>query len=81
MRKRMIPLLLILIFACFTLGFADEGILTLDALNQLPWDEMTARGLVLSPKDIYNPKGISLADAIVQLGGGTGSFVSGFITW
>jgi len=72
----MIPLLLILIFACFTLGFADEGIWTLDALNQLPWDEMTARGLVLSPKDIYNPKGISLADAIVQLGGGTGSFVS-----
>ncbi len=76
MLKKIIPLFLILIFTSFSINFADEGIWTLDALDQLPWDEMKARGLELSPKDIYNPKVVSLADAIIQLGGGTGSFVS-----
>ncbi len=76
MFKKIIPLFLILIFIIVTINFADEGMWTLDALNQLPWAEMKARGLNLSPEDIYNPKGVGLADAIVQLGGGTGSFVS-----
>jgi len=76
MRKKMVPLFLILIFVSSAISFADEGMWTLDALKELPWDEMKARGLELSPEDIYNPKGVSLADAIVQLGGGTGSFVS-----
>lgn len=76
MVKKMIPLFLILIATIVTINFADEGMWTLDALNQLPWAEMKARGLNLSPEDIYNPKGVSLADAVVQLGGGTGSFVS-----
>ena len=76
MQKKMILLFLIFIFASFTISFADEGMWTLDALKELPWDEMKARGLQLSPQDIYSPEGVSLADAIVQLGGGTGSFVS-----
>jgi hypothetical protein len=65
MSKKIIPLFLILIFTFVTISFADEGMWTLDALNQLPWAEMKARGLTLSPADIYNPKGVGLADAIV----------------
>jgi hypothetical protein len=76
MFKKIVPLFLILIFTIVTINFADEGMWTLDALNQLPWAEMKAGGLTLSPEDIYNPKGVGLADAVVQLGGGTGSFVS-----
>ena len=60
----------------FTINFAEEGMWPLDALNQLPWDQMKANGLELSPEDIYNSKAVSLSDAIIQLGGGTGSFVS-----
>ncbi len=33
-------------------------------------------GLKMSPQDLYNPKGVSLIDAIVRVGGCTGSFVS-----
>ncbi len=76
MLKKIIPLFLSLIFVTVTINFADEGMWPLDALKQLPWDKMTAQGLKLSPEDIYNPKGVSLADAIIQVGGGTGSFVS-----
>jgi len=76
MLKKFVPSILILILTTVTINFADEGMWTLDALNQLPWNEMKARGLELSPEDIYNSRGVSLADGIVQLGGGTGSFVS-----
>ena len=76
MSKKIIPLFLVFVLSIISINFAEEGMWTLDALNQLPWAEMKARGLNLSPEDIYNPKGVGLADAIIQLGGGTGSFVS-----
>jgi len=76
MFKKIIPLFLALVFMTFTINFAEEGMWPLDALNQLPWDQMKANGLELSPEDIYNSKAVSLSDAIIQLGGGTGSFVS-----
>jgi len=34
-------------------------------------------GLKIDPKEVYNPDGISLVDALVQLSGCTGSFISG----
>lgn len=76
MFKKIMVMFCIILLASFTAVLADEGMWLLDALNQLPWQEMQARGLELSPEQIYNPDGIGIADAIVQLGGGTASFVS-----
>lgn len=72
--------LLSLIFALFISTSAnallDEGMWMLDAINKLPLNEMKKTGLELTPEQIYNPNGTSLKDAVVLLGGGTGSFVS-----
>lgn len=37
---------------------------------------LKAKGLKIDSKELYNPNGVSLIDAIVQVGGCTGSFVS-----
>jgi hypothetical protein len=55
---------------------AGEGMWTLNKLDQCPFDKWKAAGLQVDQKEIFNPKGADLADAIVQLGGGTASFVS-----
>lgn len=72
--------LLSLIFALFVSttsnAVLDEGMWMLDAINKLPLNEMKKTGLELTPEQIYNPNGTSLKDAVVSLGGGTGSFVS-----
>lgn len=54
----------------------DEGMWMLNQLDKLPWAEMQKHGLKLTPRQIYDPDGTSLKDAIVLLGGGTSSFVS-----
>lgn len=54
----------------------DEGMLLPDTIAQLPWEKLKRRGLKLPFTDIYNPAGVSLKDAIVIVGGGTGEFVS-----
>jgi hypothetical protein len=55
---------------------AAEGMWTMNTLDRCPFDEWRAKGLALGPQEIYNPGGTALADAVVQVGGGTGSFVS-----
>ncbi len=57
-------------------AFAGEGMWTLDKLDRCPFDQWKAKGLAVGPEEIYNPKGAALANAVVQIGGGTGSFVS-----
>ena len=57
-------------------AFAEEGMWMLNKLDKAPADRWQANGFELDIKELYNPKGASLSDAIVQLGGGTGSFVS-----
>jgi len=57
-------------------AWAGEGMWTMDKLGKCPFDQWRAKGLALGPQEIYNPQGTDLADAVVQLGGGTGSFVS-----
>jgi hypothetical protein len=64
------------VFAFHTFLLADEGQWLLTQLDKLPLSEMQKKGLELTPEQIYNPSGPSLVDAIVLLGGGTGSFVS-----
>jgi len=53
--------------------YAQEGMWLLNQIDQL---ELQDKGLELATEDIYNPDGGSLHQAIVQLGGGTASFVS-----
>jgi len=76
MQKKLVFQIVLICLLSITLVHADEGMWLLNSLNQLPWKEMQAHGLKLTPEQIYNPNGVSLADAIVQIGGGTGSFVS-----
>ncbi len=59
------------------LAAADEGMWTLDQIGQLNQAELRARGLELSPLEIWNPAtGGGLASACVWLGGCSASFVS-----
>lgn len=55
---------------------ADEGMWLLDSVNKLPLDGMKRFGYELTPQQIYSTTSPSLKDAIVLLGGGTGSFIS-----
>ena len=55
----------------WSLLHAEEGMWMLDELKNLPVDEMRRKGLELTPDQIYDMK-----DAIVQIGGGSGAFVS-----
>jgi hypothetical protein len=52
---------------------ADEGMYPISELYKL---NLKSKGLKIDPKAIYNPNGIGLIDAVVQLSGCTGSFVS-----
>lgn len=52
---------------------ADEGMYPLSEISRL---DLKAKGLKIDVSDIYNPDGVSLVDAICQVGGGTGEFVS-----
>ena len=63
-------------FAALLLGAsltADEGMYPISELGRL---DLRAKGLQVSASDLYNPNGVSLVDAIVQVGGCTGAFVS-----
>jgi len=51
----------------------DEGMYPLSDLNRA---ELKKAGLKISEKDIYNPGQVGLVDALVQVSGCTGSFVS-----
>jgi hypothetical protein len=59
-----------------TCAFGDEGMWPLYDLNKLPFDSLKARGLTLTPEQIYNASGTGIANAVVNVGGGTGSFLS-----
>lgn len=55
---------------------AEEGMFLPDAIASLPFDRLAKRGLRLKPAELYDPSGVSIKDAIVIVGGGTGEFVS-----
>ncbi len=55
---------------------AVEGMWPLDEMDDAVFEQMRDMGLELSKEDLYNPRGAGLAYAVVDLGGGTGSFVS-----
>jgi hypothetical protein len=51
----------------------DEGMFLLSDLRNI---DLKKIGLNISPEELYNPNGVSLIDAIVRVGGCTGSFLS-----
>jgi hypothetical protein len=51
----------------------DEGMFPLSDIKNINLNE---KGLKISVDEVYNPNGISLVDALVKIGGCTGSFVS-----
>jgi len=55
---------------------ADEGMWPPSMVRELPMDTLRAMGLRLSADQIHNPVGGGVTDAVVRLGGGSGSFVS-----
>ena len=51
----------------------EEGMFPLSEIHKL---DLKKAGLRIDQNDIYNPNGISLIDALVNVGGCTGSFIS-----
>ena len=51
----------------------DEGMYPITALAKI---DLKSKGLAIDAAAIYNPRGTSLIEGVVQLGGCTGSFVS-----
>lgn len=51
----------------------DEGMYPMSELQRLNLQKL---GFMLSANEIFNPNGVSLTDALVRIGGCTGSFVS-----
>lgn len=75
-KKIILPTIAIAILAAGTIftGFTtDEGMFPLSYLNE---KQLRKSGLKLKVKDIYNPGGIALTNALVKVGGCTGSFIS-----
>jgi len=72
MTKRSLFLSFILL-SFLAVALADEGMYPISEIHKL---NLRAKGLKIDPKELYNPNGVSLIDAIVQLSGCTGSFVS-----
>lgn len=68
-----------LLFLLISLSFAfipsrpDEGMFPLSDIKSINLNE---KGLKISVDEVYNPDGVSLVDALVKIGGCTGSFVS-----
>lgn len=51
----------------------DEGMYPLSEIRKL---DLNSAGLKIDIDEVYNPDGVSLTDALVRIGGCTGSFVS-----
>ncbi len=72
-----IKLITVLFVLSFILGMIpvspEEGMYPLSEINKV---DLVQAGLKIDPKEVYNPSGVSLIDALVQLSGCTGSFIS-----
>ena len=71
MKKTLFTICIVFVLAISAM--AQEGMWLLNQIDQL---NLNNKGLQISTTDIYNPGQPAIANAIVQLGGGTASFVS-----
>ncbi|MGB5848659.1 MAG: S46 family peptidase, partial [Ignavibacteriaceae bacterium] len=70
----LIPLtILSLLLLAMIPSVPDEGMFPLSEISNL---DLNSAGLKISVDEVYNPNGVSLVDALVKIGGCTGSFVS-----
>jgi len=65
--------LFVIISFAFIPSNPDEGMFPLSDIKNINLNE---KGLKISVDEVYNPNGVSLVDALVKIGGCTGSFVS-----
>ncbi|MCU0454447.1 MAG: S46 family peptidase [Bacteroidetes bacterium] len=65
--------LLVFTLIASSLALADEGMYPISEIHKLNLKKL---GFLISQKDLYNPNGVSLLDAIVNVGGCSGSFIS-----
>ena len=68
-----VTLLVFLVLTAHTNKKQEEGMYLLSDLGQI---DLAKTGLKLTREELFNPNGTSLVDAIVRVGGCTGSFVS-----
>ncbi|MCC7297102.1 MAG: S46 family peptidase [Bacteroidia bacterium] len=75
LKKIRLPLVLVGIVAVFTLQShkQEEGMFPLNYLNE---KDLQAAGMKLSVKEIFNSGEVALTNALVKVGGCTGSFIS-----
>ncbi|WP_432710922.1 S46 family peptidase [Pedobacter sp.] len=75
MNNKTLLLTFLLIFGILQSGYTppDEGMFPLSEIHKI---DLKKAGLKIDQNEIYNPNGTSLVDALVNVGGCTGSFVS-----
>lgn len=72
-QSKILLVLIILLSLAFIPSVPDEGMFPLNDIRNL---DLKSAGLKISIDEVYNPDGVSLVDALVRVGGCTGSFVS-----
>ncbi len=72
-QKKIIAIFLLTFILGMLPANPEEGMYPLSELDKI---DLVEAGLKIDPKEVYNPDGISLVDALVQLSGCTGSFIS-----
>ena len=72
-QSKILLFLIILLSLAFIPSVPDEGMFPLNDIRNL---DLKSAGLKISIDEVYNPDGVSLVDALVKVGGCTGSFVS-----
>ncbi len=72
-KKVLVIFLLIASVGAYSFTFLDEGMFPLSDLNRV---DLKKAGLKISQTDIFNPGQVGLVDALVRVGGCTGSFIS-----
>jgi len=75
MNKKTLLITSVLILGIVQFGYKpfEEGMFPLSEIHKL---DLKKAGLKIDQNEIYNPNGISLVDALVNVGGCTGSFIS-----
>lgn len=75
MNKKGLAIFTLLIAGLIQFGYnlPEEGMFPLSEIHKI---DLKNAGLKIETNEVYNPNGISLVDALVKVGGCTGSFVS-----
>lgn len=75
MNKKTLLIALLIAFGLiqFAYHLPEEGMFPLSEIHKV---DLKKAGLKIDQNEVYNPNGISLVDALVNVGGCTGSFVS-----